>query len=59
MRPKPIVEDSDAPSPKPLLHPLAWDLPTAMISINEGLFRTHQNESLEQNLGRNSFLQAT
>ena len=53
-----IVEDPDAPSHEPLVHLLAWDLPPDLTSVDEGLFRSPHHHGLDENLGRNSFLQA-
>jgi Raf kinase inhibitor-like YbhB/YbcL family protein len=52
-----IVEDPDAPSAEPLVHLLAWDLPPDLKSLDEGLFRSPHHDGLDENLGRNSFLQ--
>jgi Raf kinase inhibitor-like YbhB/YbcL family protein len=52
-----IVEDPDAPSPEPLVHLLAWDLPPAMTSLDEGMFKSPRHGGLDEVLGRNSFLQ--
>lgn len=34
-----MVEDPDAPSPRPFLHWLAWNLPAATLNLPEGLTR--------------------
>lgn len=52
-----IGEDPDAPSAEPLVHLLAWDLPPELNNLDEGLFRSPDHEGLDENLGRNSFLQ--
>jgi Raf kinase inhibitor-like YbhB/YbcL family protein len=52
-----IIEDPDAPSAEPLVHLLAWDLPPDLASLDEGLFRSPHHEGLDENLGRNSYLQ--
>jgi Raf kinase inhibitor-like YbhB/YbcL family protein len=52
-----IVEDPDAPSAEPLVHLLAWDLPPDLATLDEGLFKSPDHEGLDENLGRNSFLQ--
>ena len=52
-----IIEDPDAPSPEPLVHLLAWDLPPDLTAVDEGLFKSPDHEGLDENLGRNSFLQ--
>lgn len=53
-----IVEDPDAPSPDPLVHLLAWDLPPDMEEISEGLFKSPHHQGLDEMLGRNSYLQS-
>ncbi|WP_374471781.1 YbhB/YbcL family Raf kinase inhibitor-like protein [Phenylobacterium sp.] len=52
-----IVEDPDAPGAEPLVHLLAWDLPPAMETLPEGEFRSPGHRGLDENLGRNSYLQ--
>ncbi|MDB5437922.1 MAG: YbhB/YbcL family Raf kinase inhibitor-like protein [Caulobacteraceae bacterium] len=53
-----LVEDPDAPAPEPLVHLLAWDLPPGQYALDEGLFKSPHHEGLDENLGRNSFLQS-
>lgn len=53
-----IIEDPDAPSPQPLVHLLAWDLPPDLQALPEGEFKSPGHTGLDENLGRNSFLQA-
>jgi Raf kinase inhibitor-like YbhB/YbcL family protein len=53
-----LVEDPDAPSPEPLVHLLAWDLPPDLAELPEGEFRSPGHAGLDENLGRNSFLGA-
>lgn len=53
-----IVEDPDAPTPEPLLHLLAWDLPPDLRDLPEGQFRSPRHQGLDEMLGRNSYLQA-
>lgn len=53
-----LVEDSDAPSPQPLVHLLAWDLPPHLTALPEGQFKSPGHDGLDENLGRNSFLAA-
>ena len=52
-----LVEDPDAPSPDPLVHLLAWDLPPALRELPEGEFRSPGHAGLDEMLGRNGFLQ--
>lgn len=53
-----IVEDPDAPSPDPLVHLLAWDLPPELGVLPEGQFKSPHHAGLEEMLGRNSYMQA-
>lgn len=53
-----IVEDPDAPSPEPLVHLLAWDLPPHLRELPEGEFKSPHHAGLDEMLGRNSYLQA-
>ncbi len=53
-----IIEDPDAPSPEPLVHLLAWDLPPDLHVLPEGEFKSPGHPGLDENLGRNSYLQA-
>jgi Raf kinase inhibitor-like YbhB/YbcL family protein len=53
-----IVEDPDAPTPDPLLHLLAWDLPPGLCELPEGQFKSPHHAGLDEILGRNSYLQA-
>ena len=53
-----IVEDPDAPTPEPLLHLLAWDLAPDLDGVAEGMFKGPDHNGLDENLGRNAYLQA-
>jgi Raf kinase inhibitor-like YbhB/YbcL family protein len=53
-----IVEDPDAPSPEPLVHLLVWDLPPELKVLPEGEFKSPGHAALDENLGRNAYLQA-
>ncbi len=53
-----IIEDPDAPTPEPLVHLLAFDLPPEQSELTEGLFRSPHHEGLDEDLGRNSYLGA-
>jgi Raf kinase inhibitor-like YbhB/YbcL family protein len=53
-----LVEDPDAPSPEPLVHLLAWDLPPEMRTLPEGQFASPRHQGLDEVLGKNSYLQA-
>jgi len=51
-----IVEDPDAPSPEPLVHLVAWDLPPDLTALPEGEFKSPHHRGLDENLGLNTFL---
>ena len=53
-----LVEDPDAPSPSPLVHALAWDLPAQDGGLPEGALKGPAGEGQSHDLGRNSFLKA-
>ncbi len=53
-----LVEDPDAPAPEPLVHLLAWDLPPSQGSVTGGLFKSPGHDGLNEDLGKNSYLQA-
>ena len=51
-----LVEDADAPAPRPLVHGIAWDIDPAMHALDEGAIeRDAGGASLE--IGRNSYQQ--
>ena len=52
-----MVEDPDAPTPEPLVHLVAWDLPPDLRELPEGELKSPGHEGLEENLGRNSYQQ--
>lgn len=51
-----FVEDPDAPSPHPLVHLIAWNLPPRDRTFPEGEFASPAGEGARHDLGRNSFL---
>jgi Raf kinase inhibitor-like YbhB/YbcL family protein len=53
-----LIEDADSPTPHPLVHAIAWDLPTQDGSLPEGALRNHAGKA-ETPAGRNSYLQAS
>lgn len=53
-----LVEDPDAPAPKPLVHLLAWDLPPHLDNLPEGQFASPAQAGLDAGLGRNAYLRA-
>jgi Raf kinase inhibitor-like YbhB/YbcL family protein len=50
-----IVEDADSPTPRPLLHLLAWGLPAGPVSLAEGVFPSRGRDGLFVSVARNSF----
>jgi Raf kinase inhibitor-like YbhB/YbcL family protein len=48
-----IVEDADSPTPHPLVHAIAVDLPASARSLDEGALTDHPGSGLE--MGSNSF----
>ena len=53
-----IIEDPDAPSAEPLVHLLAWDLPPDLdLGRRRPVSTARIMKGLDENLGRNSFLQ--
>jgi len=53
-----LVEDADAPSPKPLVHCIAVDLPQESGGIPEGVLTEQAARQLGIRLGKNSLLKA-
>lgn len=55
-----IVEDADAPTPKPLVHAIVVDLPAGEGELREGALESPANEDppAAPHTGRNSYLQA-
>ena len=51
-----MVEDADAPTPRPLVHAIVVDLPAADGSIPEGALQSPDHEGQHLHEGRNSFL---
>ncbi len=51
-----FVEDPDAPSPHPLVHLIAWNLPPQDTAFPEGDFASPAGAGARHDLGRNSFL---
>lgn len=51
-----FVEDPDAPSPHPLVHLIAWNLPPQDRTFPEGAFASPSGVGDRHDLGRNSFL---
>jgi Raf kinase inhibitor-like YbhB/YbcL family protein len=53
-----IVEDADAPTPHPLVHAIAVDLPAQDASLPEGAITDSGDQADHVHEGRNSYLQA-
>ncbi|MBW4329990.1 YbhB/YbcL family Raf kinase inhibitor-like protein [Stakelama sp. CBK3Z-3] len=49
-----IVEDADAPAPRPLVHAVVWDLPGVDGELKEGEIRA-DGEGVHGDVGRNSY----
>ncbi|NEU11809.1 YbhB/YbcL family Raf kinase inhibitor-like protein [Methylobacterium sp. BTF04] len=52
-----IVEDADSPTPRSLVHLIAWNLMPEAGSLDEGALPSPAGASQSQDLGQNSFLQ--
>ncbi|UUX94661.1 YbhB/YbcL family Raf kinase inhibitor-like protein [Aquabacterium sp. J223] len=53
-----LVEDADSPTPHPLVHAIAADLPTGDGSLPESALNRHAGPDPSGRLGRNSYLRA-
>ena len=55
-----LIEDADSPTPKPLVHAIAWNLPATDGSLPEGALggaaEEGESETSVEQMGRNSFL---
>ena len=51
-----IIEDADSPTPHPLVHAIAWNLPTNDRVLAEGPLKSEGSEGRNIELGKNSFL---
>ncbi|NML18682.1 YbhB/YbcL family Raf kinase inhibitor-like protein [Azohydromonas caseinilytica] len=49
-----LVEDADSPTPHPLVHAIAYDIPPQEVYLPEGALNGEEDASLQ--LGRNSYL---
>src|SRR5262249_8599060 len=52
-----LIEDADSPTPEPLVHAIAWDLPATDASLGPGALGDSVQYGGVRTLGRNSFLQ--
>ncbi|MDM0108633.1 YbhB/YbcL family Raf kinase inhibitor-like protein [Variovorax sp. J22R24] len=52
-----MVEDADSPTPHPMVHAIAVDLPAADGSLQEAAFPSADQDGIGLHAGRNSFLQ--
>jgi Raf kinase inhibitor-like YbhB/YbcL family protein len=53
-----IVEDADSPTPNPLVHAIAWDLPGEDGGLGEEALRSPATEQSGAKMGRNSYFAA-
>ena len=53
-----IIEDADSPTPVPLMHAIAWDLPLADSVLPEGALKSEGGPGLGHPMGKNSFKKA-
>lgn len=51
-----LVEDAGSPTPQPLVHLIAWDLPPEPASLDEGALPSPGHPGGTHRMGRNSFL---
>lgn len=51
-----LVEDADSPTPHPLVHAIAYDIPAHESYLAEGALNGGEDESGAPRLGRNSYL---
>jgi Raf kinase inhibitor-like YbhB/YbcL family protein len=53
-----LVEDADSPTPKPIVHAIAWDLPPGSEGLAEGALASPGSSGAGHDLGKNTFLKA-
>ncbi len=51
-----IIEDADSPTPQPLVHAIAWNLPAQARSLAEGALKSPGSDGRNIALGKNSYL---
>ena len=54
-----IVEDADAPTPQPLVHAIAVELPAGDGALSEGALPSADHDGVGLEVGRNSYLQTS
>ncbi|MGE7416113.1 YbhB/YbcL family Raf kinase inhibitor-like protein [Methylobacterium tarhaniae] len=53
-----LVEDADSPTPRPIVHAIAWDLPGTSDGLPEGALASPGSEGTVEEVGKNTFLRA-
>ncbi len=53
-----LVEDADSPTPKPIVHAIAWDLDPASEGLSEGALASPGSDGTVEEVGKNTFLKA-
>jgi Raf kinase inhibitor-like YbhB/YbcL family protein len=53
-----LVEDADSPTPKPLVHAIAWNLPPGDGALGPGALPSPGSAGIVRALGENSFMKA-
>lgn len=53
-----VIEDPDAPTPEPLVHCIAWDLPAGDGGLAEGALKSPAHAGTSVSLGQNSFFKS-
>lgn len=53
-----LVEDADSPTPKPIVHAIAWDLDPAGEGLPEGALASPGSDGTVEEIGKNTFLKA-
>ncbi|AWN51997.1 YbhB/YbcL family Raf kinase inhibitor-like protein [Methylobacterium sp. 17Sr1-1] len=53
-----LVEDADSPTPKPIVHAIAWDLDPTGDGLPEGALASPGSDGTVEEVGKNTFLKA-
>lgn len=53
-----LVEDADSPTPKPIVHAIAWDLEPTSEGLAEGALASPGSTGTIEEVGKNTFLKA-